>query len=325
MRSRFTTLYVENSMTFPRSNTGDWHCQHAAGDPEDRVAAMTPAHPDLSDPDSVSSVAAFMEQVKAERGTREEKLKLPPTEVMYRTAMERSDEIKRNAQRDKARQYDEQRAAAVRIARALDLAVLKPTAGRRDVEAACALVNQHGIASICVASSFVPIAGLLTPRVCSVIGFPHGNASVTAKVHEAGEALYHGAVELDVVVSYGRFIEGNPDPVVSELTQIVNIAHTRHAIVKAILETCCLSLPQIADLCRLCADCGVDYVKTSTGFSTGGADTVGVACMISAVGGRCLIKASGGIDCYDKAKTFLDMGCARIGSSKYLELLPSWG
>ncbi len=310
-------------MTFPRSNAGDWHCQHAAGDPEDRVAEMKPAHPDLSDPDSVSSIAAFMEQAKAERGVRDEKLRLPPTEVMYRTAMERSEEIKRNNQRDKARLYDEQRTASVRIARALDLAVLKPTAGRRDVEAAAALVNQHGICSLCVPSSFVPLASNLTARVCSVVGFPHGNACLTAKVDEAGEALYYGAVELDVVVSYGRFMEGNPDPVVSELTQIVNIAHPRRAIVKAILETCCLSLPQIADLCRLCADCGVDYVKTSTGFSTGGADTVGVACMISAVGGRCLIKASGGIDCYEKAMTFLNLGCARIGASKYLELLPN--
>jgi deoxyribose-phosphate aldolase len=250
-----------------------------------------------------------------------DKLILPSADVMYANAMARPAEIKREV----ARKINERACGVKRIAAALDLAVLKPTAGRRDVEVAAALVNQHGICSLCVPSSFVPLASNLTARVCSVVGFPHGNSCITAKVDEAGEALYYGAVELDIVVSYGRFMEGNPDPVVSELTQIVNIAHARRAIVKAILETCCLSLPQIADLCRLCADCGVDYVKTSTGFSTGGADTMGVRCMLDTVGSRCLVNASGGIDCYEKAKMFLDMGCARIGASKYLELLPSWG
>ena len=262
-------------------------------------------HPDLSDPD-----------------LPQPKLLLPPTEVMYANAMARSEEIKRAVQREKGQQYAERKEAARRIADALDLAVLRPTAKRRDIEAACALVNQHEIASICVASSYVPIAVSLTPRVCAVIGFPHGNVCIPAKVAEAEEVLYHGACELDVVVSYGRFLDGNPDPVVSELTQIVGRAHARRAIVKAILETCYLNKAQIADLCNLCVDCGVDYVKTSTGFGDSGAGPVAVQTMLDAVDGRCLVKASGGINDYETAKMYLDMGCTRLGSSKYLELLP---
>ena len=275
-------------------------------------------HPDLSDPDAISPFTAFMREARVER----ERLLLPPTEVMYANAMARSEEIKRGIHRDKARMTNEREFAAKRIAEALDLAVLRPTASRRDVEAACALVNRHGIASICVASSYVPIACTLTDRVCSVVGFPHGNACLTAKVEEAGHALYYGAIELDVVVNYGRFLDGNPDPIVDELTKIVGLARPRRAIVKAILETCYLNKTQITDLCGLCVDCGVDYVKTSTGFGDSGAGPVAVQTMLDAVGTRCLVKASGGINDYDTAMMYLRMGCARLGSSKYLELLP---
>lgn len=253
-------------------------------------------HPDLSDPDLMPPVITM----------------LPPPSPEFQAAV---------VARERAT-GDGYRAAIRRIADALDLAVLKPTAKRSDVEAACALVNRYGIASVCVASCYVPIARSLTDRVCSVIGFPHGNAHEAAKLREADEAIFYGASELDVVVNYGRFLDGNAYAVTEELKPIVHLAHTRKVIVKAILETCCLSLPQIADLARLCAACGVDYVKTSTGFSTGGADVKGVQCMLDAVGGRCQVKASGGIGDYERAKLFLDMGCTRIGASKYLELLP---
>ena len=234
---------------------------------------------------------------------------LPPTEAIYANAMARSAEIKRSC-------------GAKRIAAALDLAVLKPTATLADVRAACELANGYEIKSVCVPTSLVSFTTLFMERVCAVIGFPHGNASPAAKVMEAMLAMEAGATELDVVINYGRFLNDDSAPVANELVPIIHSAHERDVTVKAILETCYYTLDQIADACRLCADLGVDFVKTSTGFGPQGATPDTVKTMIDAVCGRCQVKASGGINTYADACHYLDMGCTRIGASKYLELLP---
>ncbi len=234
---------------------------------------------------------------------------LPPTEAIYANAMARSAEIKRSC-------------GAKRIAAALDLAVLKPTATLADVRAACELANGYEIKSVCVPTSLVSFTTLFMERVCAVIGFPHGNASPAAKVMEAMLAMEAGATELDVVINYGRFLNDDSAPVANELVPIIHSAHERYVTVKAILETCYYTLDQIADACRLCADLGVDFVKTSTGFGPQGATPDTVKTMIDAVCGRCQVKASGGINTYADACHYLDMGCTRIGASKYLELLP---
>ncbi len=234
---------------------------------------------------------------------------LPPTEAIYANAMARSAEIKRSC-------------GAKRIAAALDLAVLKPTATLADVRAACELANGYEIKSVCVPTSLVSFTTLFMERVCAVIGFPHGNASPAAKVMEAMLAMEAGATELDVVINYGRFLNGDSAPVANELVPIIHSAHERCVTVKAILETCYYTLDQIADACRLCADLGVDFVKTSTGFGPQGATPDAVKTMIDAVCGRCQVKASGGINNYADACLYLNMGCTRIGASKYLELLP---
>ena len=131
-----------------------------------------------------------------------------------------------------------------------------------------------------------------------------------------------GAKEIDVVLNYGRFLAGNRERVKAELAAIVTAARPRRVLVKAILETCCYTTEQIADACRLCVEAGVDYVKTSTGFASGGATPEAVKTMLDAVGGQCRVKASGGINTYADAMLYLNMGCDRIGSSKFLELLP---
>jgi len=208
------------------------------------------------------------------------------------------------------------------IAAALDLAVLKPTATRYDVIEAAKLVEAHNIASICVAPINVAIARKHTRRVCAVIGFPHGNSLVEVKRVEAARAIDYGACELDVVMNYGRFLEGHWSTIESELYSIISEAHSYGISVKVILETCYYTPEQIIQACEICVSCGANWVKTSTGYADGGATPGVVQLMLDSVKDKAQVKASGGIKTYADAKRYLDMGCTRIGSSRFTELLP---
>jgi deoxyribose-phosphate aldolase len=209
------------------------------------------------------------------------------------------------------------------IADALDLAVLKPTASPRDVVRAARKVKTETIRSICVAPVNVGIARLYADDVAAVVGFPHGNSSPAVKLLEASLAVGHGATELDVVVNYGHFLAGKRQTVREELTLLVNLLRPMPILVKAILETCYYTQDQIRDACKLCVDCGVDFVKTSTGFASGGATPEAVQIMVDALrGSEVEVKASGGIKTYKDAARYLDLGCTRLGASVFEELLP---
>ncbi len=209
------------------------------------------------------------------------------------------------------------------IAEALDLAVLKPSASPRDVARAAQEVRVENIRSICVAPVNVGLARLYADDVAAVVGFPHGNTLPAVKLLEASLAVGHGATELDVVVNYGHFLAGKPQTVKEELTLLVNLLRPLPIAVKAILETCYYSPDQIRDACKLCVDCGVDFVKTSTGFAPGGATPEAVEIMVAAVRGSDVeVKASGGIKTYADAARYLDLGCTRLGASVFEELLP---
>ena len=216
------------------------------------------------------------------------------------------------------------------IAAALDLAVLKPTAATGDVIAAARLVKEENLASLCVAPCNVRLAKHYTDRVCAVIGFPHGTTTPEVKEYEARQAIGNGAIELDVVCNYGRFLDGTcslDDGHFDRLgiSGVVDVAHTRGVLVKAILETYCLDESQIMQLCEMCVREGVDFVKTSTGFGPGGATVEAVKVMrrtINELGSHVQIKASGGIKTYADACRYLRVGCKRIGASVYEELLP---
>ena len=114
------------------------------------------------------------------------------------------------------------------------------------------------------------LARLYTDDVAAVIGFPHGNTSPAVKALEASLAVGHGAQELDVVINYGQFLAGAPQIVQEELTLLASLFRPMPIAIKAILETCYYGPDQIRDACKLCVDCGVDFVKTSTGFGRGG-------------------------------------------------------
>jgi len=209
----------------------------------------------------------------------------------------------------------------MRIAQALDLAVLQPNARSGDVFDAAEAVEDWGLASVCVAPCNVQLARCRTSRVCAVIGFPHGNTLSEVKRTEARQAIIDGACELDVVVNFGRFLEGNIETLQPELESIVRIAHSSGVKVKAILETCYYTPEQIRMACYHCVAARVDWVKTSTGFGPGGATPEAVKIMVEAVNGQGQVKASGGIKTRGDALMYLDLGCTRLGVSRYKELI----
>jgi len=217
------------------------------------------------------------------------------------------------------------------IGAALDLAVLRPTAATGDVIAAARLVKEENLAAVCVAPCNVRLAKQYTDHVCAVIGFPHGNTTPEVKEYEARQAIDNGAIELDVVCNYGRFLDGMcgehefPKPRLLGLGGVVRAAHERGVLVKAILEVCCLDESEIEMLCEMCVLERVDFVKTSTGFGPGGATPEAITVMrrtINELGSHVQIKASGGIKTYADACRYLRLGCKRIGASVYEELLP---
>jgi deoxyribose-phosphate aldolase len=205
----------------------------------------------------------------------------------------------------------------------LDIAVLRPDATLREVTEAAREVEATGAASVCVASCNVAMAKSVTSRVCSVIGFPHGNVSPDVKFTEARAAVEDGAVELDVVINYGRFLDGRLTAVKEELRRILQYTMPRRVRVKAILECCFYSSLEITSACKLCMDLGVDWVKSSTGCF-GGATPEAALTMLAAVNGGCQVKASGGIKSYADACLYLNAGCTRlgIGYRSYKGLLP---
>lgn len=207
------------------------------------------------------------------------------------------------------------------IADALDYAVLNPSVTEEDISVGCAFANKHKLVSICVAPVHVQLAASYHPNVSTVISYPHGNLDLLSKYQSAMNAIVAGAKELDVVVNFGRYLGGDGAIIYNELQPICVYARTRGVLVKAILETALYTSCQLRDACRLCVTAGVDFIKTSTGAIRGA--TVGdVITILDAVGDRVGVKASGGIKKYADVAQFLDLGCERIGSSSYLELLP---
>lgn len=211
------------------------------------------------------------------------------------------------------------------IAKTIDLACLKPTASREDVRDTCALANKHDIISVCVAPTWVQYASTIHNNISCVIGFPHGNACPSSKWEDAKRAIDHGAKELDVVINYGRMLDGDTMPVADELWAIIRAAKERstEVKVKAILESCYYTQPQLLHAANLCVEFGVDWLKTSTGFASGGATPEAIeTLLLAAKGSLCEVKASGGIRTYKDVETYLDMGCTRLGTSGFLNLLP---
>ena len=211
------------------------------------------------------------------------------------------------------------------IASLIDHTLLRADATAGDIKRVCAEARQFGFASVCVNPYWVPMLAMelanTQVKVCTVVGFPLGATSTDAKVGETEKAITAGAQEIDMVINIGELKGGNHEAVKNDIKAVVEAAHSRKAIVKVILETSLLNDNEKAIACTLCKLVGADFVKTSTGFSTGGATTADVALMRSIVGPNIGVKASGGIRSLDDVKTMAAAGATRIGASASVKIM----
>ncbi len=205
------------------------------------------------------------------------------------------------------------------IAGLIDHTALKPDTTEEQIRILCNEAIEYGFASVCVNPCYVKLCSELlknssTIKVCTVIGFPLGATTTAAKVAEAKEAIENGANEIDMVINVGALKSGDTGFVKEDIAAVVQAAKGK-ALVKVILETCLLTEEEKIICCKLCKEAKADFVKTSTGFSTGGATVEDIRLMRSIVKPSLGVKASGGIRDYETAKAMVEAGASRIGAS----------
>lgn len=205
------------------------------------------------------------------------------------------------------------------LAALIDHTLLKPEATAAQIEALCAEARQYGFASVCVNPAYVRLAARRLRRsgvaVCTVAGFPLGATLPEVKAFEAGRALALGASEIDMVLNIGALKDGDHALVARDIRAVVKVAHAAGALVKVILETCLLTDDEKSAACHLAQKARADFVKTSTGLSTGGATTADVALLRAAVGPKMGVKAAGGIRSLADAQAMVAAGATRLGTS----------
>ncbi|MHB8062524.1 MAG: deoxyribose-phosphate aldolase [Ruminiclostridium sp.] len=206
----------------------------------------------------------------------------------------------------------------IKLAGLIDHTALKPETTKEQIKKLCSEAIEYGFASVCVNPGYVELCSELlknsTIKVCTVIGFPLGATTTATKVAEASEAIENGATEVDMVINVGAIKSGDFEFVKKDIGAIVQAAKGK-ALVKVILETCLLTEEEKIMSCKICKEMGANYVKTSTGFSTGGATVNDIKLMRAIVKPDLGVKASGGIRDYETAKAMVDAGASRIGAS----------
>ncbi len=214
-------------------------------------------------------------------------------------------------------------AVAPNLAGLIDHTLLKPNATLKEIRYLCAEAIKYGFASVCVNPMWVKTcADLLAghkPLVCTVIGFPLGANSSAVKAFEARQAVAEGAGEVDMVIAVGALKSGKKDHVLQDIRAVVQAASG--VTVKVILETALLNDREKVDACLLAKKAGADFVKTSTGFSTGGATAADIALMRRTVGAGMGVKASGGVRNYEDLRLMVGAGASRIGASAGVKIV----
>ncbi|MEA5051074.1 MAG: deoxyribose-phosphate aldolase [Oscillospiraceae bacterium] len=214
------------------------------------------------------------------------------------------------------------------IAKYIDHTLLKPDASTEDIHRICDEAKKYHFASVCVNPSYIKLVAELlngsgvTP--CCVIGFPFGTQPPESKANEALDAICNGARELDMVINVGAIKSKDWLLVKRDIMGVVDVAHTK-AKVKVILETCLLTDEEKVKACTIAKMAGADFVKTSTGYSTGGAKVEDVALMRATVGPDMGVKASGGIHSYEDAVKMIRAGASRIGASASISIVSGDG
>ena len=208
-----------------------------------------------------------------------------------------------------------------------DHTLLKAEASESDIKKLCAEAREYDFYSVCVNGCYVELAAKelagTDVKVAAVIGFPLGAMSMESKVFETTDVCEKGAREVDMVLNVGALKEGRYEYVEDEIAACVAAADEFEADVKVILETCYLSDEQIVKACELSVSAGAEFVKTSTGFGTGGATVHHVELMRKTVGNLAQVKASGGIRDYETCMAMINAGADRIGASASIAILKS--
>lgn len=203
------------------------------------------------------------------------------------------------------------------LARLIDFPLHRPDATIQDVEQHCAIARQNHFAAVAVNTCYIEHTRHFLDgsdvKVVAAIGFPLGGADSDTKRYETEVAVDNGAQEIDVVMNIGRFKSGDDKYVLRELRDVAEAADER--VVKVIIEACLLTHEEKLRACELILDSGAHFVKTSTGFSTGGATVDDIKLLREAVGAKFGVKASGGIRDYATAVAFIEAGANRLGTS----------
>ena len=206
----------------------------------------------------------------------------------------------------------------------IDHTILKADATKEEVAKICKEAIEYDFASVCVNEYYTKYVSELLKdsnvKTCVVVGFPLGANSKEAKAYETKIAIDNGAQEIDMVINIGALKNKEYDLVYEDIKGVVEQGKDK-AIVKVIFETCLLDKEEIVKACELSVKAGADFVKTSTGFSTGGATLEDVKLMKEAVGGKALVKASGGVRDYETTVEFIKAGADRIGTSSGVKIV----
>jgi deoxyribose-phosphate aldolase len=215
--------------------------------------------------------------------------------------------------------------AARDVARFIDHTLLKPDASRSEILKVCEEGVRYGFASVCINPIWVRESACALRgsgvKVCTVIGFPLGANAPDTKVYEARRAIFDGASELDMVVNVGALKSGDHDLVSRDIRGVVEVTHEAGYICKVIIETALLTEDEKVSACLIAKEAGADFVKTSTGFSKGGATAADVALMRRVVGGQMGVKASGGVRDLKQAQEMIRAGATRIGASVGVQII----
>ncbi len=205
----------------------------------------------------------------------------------------------------------------------IDHTLLKQDANKESIIALCAEAKENDFASVCVNPTWVSVANEQLKdcdvKVCTVVGFPLGATLSTVKAFETKEAIKNGACEIDMVINVGFVKSGNFDGVYEDIKAVVDASGDK--LVKVIIETCLLTDEEKVKVCELAVKAGANFVKTSTGFSTGGATFEDVKLMKTTVGENAQVKASGGVRTPDDFEKMIENGATRIGTSSGVSLV----
>lgn len=207
------------------------------------------------------------------------------------------------------------------IAKMIDHTILKADATYDDIKQLCKEADEYGFATVCVNPSYIPACFdlLEKAKICTVIGFPLGANDPEVKALETRRAISEGANEVDMVINIGALKTGNEEFVYTDIKAVVDAAG--NTPVKVIIETCLLSDKEKIAACEMSVNAGAAFVKTSTGFSTGGATVADVKLMKETVGDKAQVKASGAVRDYETAVKMIEAGASRIGTSSGIKIV----